>query len=304
MTDLGSGLTKPDNNTSQWYFKRTEVGTYYVSVGECSQPDGQGGYDLSTPTGTYTVTVISVSEDATLSGLTLSGIDLDMSFASDLETYTAAVTNNQTETTVTPMVNHLGATYVIKIDGVTDSDGTVTLAADNNLITVKVTAEDGVTKKTYKVTVTRAASQQTQTVGPGITGSPTVGETVTADTSEIEDANGLINASFSYQWERQDLVTEDVTDIPGATGATYEVTSDDRDSAIRVSVSYTDGGGNNVTLTSFWVLTITPPNNLPTGAPTISGAAQVGGDADGGHLGHRGRRRVDQRCLQLPVAGQ
>ena len=277
VTDLGSGLTKPDNNTSQWYFKRTEVGTYYVSVGECSQPDGQGGYDLSTPTGTYTVTVISVSEDATLSGLTLSGIDLDMSFAWDLETYTAAVTNNQTETTVTPMVNHLGATYVIKIDGVTDSDGTVTLAADNNLITVKVTAEDDVTKKTYKVTVTRAASQQTQTVGPGITGSPTVGETVTADTSEIEDANGLINASFSYQWERQDLVTEDVTDIPGATGATYEVTSDDRDSAIRVSVSYTDDGGNNVTLTSFWVLTITPPNNLPTGAPTISGAAQVGG---------------------------
>ena len=275
VTDLGSGLTKPDNNTSQWYFKRTEVGTYYVSVGECSQPDGQGGYDLSTPTGTYTVTVISVSEDATLIGLTLSGIDLE-SFASDVETYTATVTNNQTETTVTPMVNDSGATYVIKIDGVTDSDGTVTLAAGNNLITVKVTAEDGVTKKTYKVTVTRAASQQTQTVGPGITGSPTVGETVTADTSEIEDANGLINASFSYQWERQDLVTEDVTDIPGATGATYEVTSDDRDSAIRVSVSYTDDGGNNVTLTSFWVLMITPPNNLPTGAPTISGAAQVG----------------------------
>ena len=276
VTDLGSGLTKPDNNTSQWYFKRTEVGTYYVSVGECSHPDGQGGYDLSTPTGTYTVTVISASEDATLSGLTLSGIELDPSFASDLETYTATVTNNQTETTVTPMVNDLGATYVIKIDGVTDSDGTVTLAADNNLITVKVKAEDGVTKKTYKVTVTRAAAQQTQTVGPGITGSPTVSETVTADTSEIEDANGLINASFSYQWERQDLVTEDVTDIPGATGATYEVTSDDRDSAIRVSVSYTDDGGNNVTLTSFWVLTITPPNNLPTGAPTISGAAQVG----------------------------
>ena len=277
VTDLGSGLTKPDNNTSQWYFKRTEVGTYYVSVGECSQPDGQGGYDLSTPTGTYTVTVISASEDATLIGLTLSGIELDPSFASNLETYTATVTNNQTETTVTPMVNDSGAIYVIKIDGVTDSDGTVTLAADNNLITVKVTAEDGVTKKTYKVTVTRAASQQTQTVGPGITGSPTVGETVTADTSEIEDANGLINTSFSYQWERQDLVTEDVTDIPGATGATYEVTSDDRDSAIRVSVSYTDDGGNNVTLTSFWVLTITPPNNLPTGAPTISGAAQVGG---------------------------
>ena len=40
-----------------------------------------------------------------------------------------------------------------------------------------------------------------------------------------------------------------------------------------------------------------PVNTPATGAPMISGTAQVGETADGGHLGHRGRRRVDQRFL-------
>ena len=64
---------------------------------------------------------------------------------------------------------------------------------------------------------------------------------------------------------------------PGATGATYEVTSDDRDSAVRVSVSFRDAAENSETLSSYWLPVLTPPNNPPTGAPTISGDAQVGG---------------------------
>ena len=113
---------------------------------------------------TYTVTVTraAASTDATLSGLTLSGVDFG-TFASGTESYTAEVTNNPTETTVTPTVNHSGACYVVKIGGVEDADGTVSLEAGSNVITVEVTAEDGTTKKTYTVTVTRlVTSQQTQ----------------------------------------------------------------------------------------------------------------------------------------------
>ena len=52
-------------------------------------------------------------------------------------------------------------------------------------------------------------------------------------------------------------------------------------------------------------LTVTRAANTPaTGQPTISGTAQVGQDADRGHLRHRGRRRPDQRRLHLPVAVQ
>ena len=115
------------------------------------------------------------------------------------------------------------------------------------------------------------------TGAPTISGTAQVGETLRAEISGIDDADGLVNASFTYQWERQVLATGAETDIPGATGATYEVTSDDRDRAVRVSVSFSDAAENSETLSSYWLLVLTPPNNLATGAPTIGGTAQVGG---------------------------
>ena len=109
---------------------------------------------------TVTVTRAAPSTDATLKGLTLSGIDFG-TFASDTESYTAEVTASPTETTVTPTVNHYGADYVIKLGGVEDEDGTISLAAGSNVITVEVTAEDGQTTKTYTVTLL-VTSQQIQ----------------------------------------------------------------------------------------------------------------------------------------------
>ena len=109
-----------------------------------------------------------------------------------------------------------------------------------------------------------------------ITGVPRVGETLTVDTSLIEDQNGLESASFTYQWSRQDLASQVETDITGTTGSSYVLTADDRDSAIGVSVGFTDDAGNEETLTSYWVPVLQPPNSPAAGAPTISGAAQVG----------------------------
>ena len=115
-----------------------------------------------TTTRTYTVTITRLvslqqnSTDATLSGLSLSGVNFG-TFASGTESYTASVANSVTETTVTPTVNDSDASYVIKLGGVTDADGTVSLAVGSNVITVEVTADDDETTKTYTVTVTRAA---------------------------------------------------------------------------------------------------------------------------------------------------
>ena len=117
---------------------------------------------------TYTVTVTRLatslqnqaSTDATLSGLTLSGVDFG-TFASSTTSYTAQVGNEVPQTTVTPTVNDLEATYVIKLDGVTDADGVIGMAVGNNVITIEVTAEDEETTQTYTVTVTRAAPPST-----------------------------------------------------------------------------------------------------------------------------------------------
>ena len=62
------------------------------------------------------------------------------------------------QTTVTATANDDGATYAVKLDGVEDTDGTVDLAVGENVITIESTAENGQTKKTYTVTVTRAAA--------------------------------------------------------------------------------------------------------------------------------------------------
>ena len=106
----------------------------------------------------YTVTVTrappaGASSDATLSELTLSGVIL--AFAPETLSYAASVDNSVSATTVTAVTTHDKATRKILIRGVRDAD--VELAVGDNVITVEVTAEDGVTTKTYTVTVTRAA---------------------------------------------------------------------------------------------------------------------------------------------------
>ena len=80
---------------------------------------------------------------------------------------------------------------------------------------------------------------------PTITGTAQVGETLTADTSGIADADGLTGATFSYQW----LGSRDA-EIQGATNATYTLVTADEDKAIKVRVSFTDDAGNEEALTS------------------------------------------------------
>ena len=111
------------------------------------------------------------------------------------------------------------------------------------------------------------------TGAPTISGTAQVGETLTADTSGIADADGLTNATYSYQWLADDA------EIAGATGSTYTLADTDEGKAIKVQVSFTDGEGNEETLTSAAtgaVAAAPTPNSPATGAPTISGTAQVG----------------------------
>ena len=82
------------------------------------------------------------------------------------------------------------------------------------------------------------------TGAPSISGTVQVGETLTADTSGIADADGLTNATLSYQW----LADDDA--IVGATGSAYTLADADEGKTVKVRVSFTDDGGNEETLTS------------------------------------------------------
>ena len=140
------------------------------------------------------------------------------------------------------------------------------------------------------------------TGAPTIGGTAQVGESLTASTSDIADADGLANASFTYQWLADDA------DISGATGSSYTLVAADVGKAIKVTVSFTDDAGNEESVTSAATAAVAltagstnslersaqevvQENSAATGAPTIGGTAQVGeiltasttdiGDADG-----------------------
>ena len=148
--------------------------TYVIKLGTVADADGTvdlavGANAVSVvvtaedgnATKTYTVTVTRTapSDDAMLSSLTLSSIDIG-NFDSDTTNYTASVGNDVTETTVTATANDDGATYVVKLDGSKDADGTVDLAVGSNALSIVVTAEDGNANRTYTITVTRAAAPE------------------------------------------------------------------------------------------------------------------------------------------------
>ena len=82
------------------------------------------------------------------------------------------------------------------------------------------------------------------TGAPTINGTAQVGETLTADTSDIADDDGLNNVLYEYQWLADD------SEIAGATSLTYTLADTDEGKAIKVQVSFTDDAGNEETLTS------------------------------------------------------
>ena len=86
------------------------------------------------------------------------------------------------------------------------------------------------------------------TGAPVISGTAQEGETLTADTSGIADADGLDNATFSYQWVSNDGTSD--ADISGATGASHTLADADEGKTVKVRVSFTDDAGNEETLTS------------------------------------------------------
>ena len=163
------------------------------------------------------------------------------------------------------------------ISGATNATYTLTDSEENKAIKVEVSFTDDAGNEeslTSAATAAVAAKPNSPATGtPTISGTAQVGETLTANTSGITDADGLSNVQYEYQWLADD------SEISGATNATYTLTDSEESKAITVQVSFTDDADNEETLTSGATDTVeaAPNTNSPaTGAPTISGTAQVG----------------------------
>ena len=133
----------------------------------------------------------------------------------------------------------LSKTFMIVANEDTDSDNeTIELGFG--------TLPEGVSKgvmATATLTITDDETPNNPPKGqPRITGTARVGQTLTAVTTDIQDADGL--GDFAYQWKA------DETNIAEAMDSSYRLTNNEGGKRITVTVSFTDGIGTEEAVTS------------------------------------------------------
>ena len=129
----------------------------------------------------------------------------------------------------------------------------------------------------YPMTVNVTAVNDPATGKPEISGTPQVGQPLTADVSGIMDADGLTNVSYTYQWYRE---TQGLSaQISGATLSTYTPATVDVGKTIKVEVSFTDDAGNaEDPLTSDATATVAAPGvTVSKTALTVTEQDSTGG---------------------------
>ena len=163
-----------------------------------------------------------------------------------------------------------------------ETDVTYTLTADDRGKKVKVAVRfvdilGGEETRTSAPTATLAGAPNIPATGaPTITGTAQVGETLTASTTGIADANGLTSPTYTYQWIRVDGTDE--ADIAGENSSTYILVDADLGTTLKVRVTFADDLGHTETLTSAATATV---GAVATGPPTVNDVAVTSTPASG-----------------------
>jgi len=150
-----------------------------------------------------------------------------------------------TATTFQPRAVDLGAAISVSVMGTREGFNTVT--------------------RTSAPTAPVTAAQQSSTPTPVVTGTPRVGETLSAAAGTWDPG-----VTLDYQW------SADGTPVPGATAPTYAVPAGDLGRQLSVTVTGSRAGYATVSRTSAPTAVVTPGvlGSAPT--PTLRGKAKVG----------------------------
>ncbi|MDE2940721.1 MAG: hypothetical protein OXR67_17655 [Chloroflexota bacterium] len=154
--------------------------------------------------------------------------------------------------------------WTISVRPASSEDVVITLPATTDCSAAGAVCTDAGRTLSNVTTVTVAGPVENSpaTGAPSISGKAQVGETLTADTSGISDADGLNNATFSYRWLADDA------NISEATGSSYTLAAAEEGKQVKVSVSFTDDAGNYETLTSAATAAVAAPT-----PPDVTGVA-------------------------------
>ena len=205
-----------------------------------SKVTDSGGWDIDTTPLLIEVRGTTSSTDATLSALALAD---DNRAAISLNRSFATATTSYTAS----VVNSVSRITVTE----TRNDAYAAVdyldGADNALTDLNA----GRLGHQLDLRLTFAAGSAPATGKPSIRGTAWVGGTLRVVTTDITDEDGLSGATYGYQWVRVDADgMSNATDITSETSDTYVPVEADVGKKVRVKVSFTDDGGDNEELTS------------------------------------------------------
>jgi hypothetical protein len=164
----------------------------------------------------------ALSMDANLSSLSISTGALSPAFASNTNSYTSSVANSVASITITPTRNQASA--IITVNGtpvLSGSPSSISLNVGSNTIAITVTAQDGVTKLTYTIAVTRAAALLTQ-APLAVSASPSA-LNATTTTTLISTSGGSGTGAVSYAMTAGSCTLSGTTVSAGAANETCTV---------------------------------------------------------------------------------
>ena len=176
-------------------------------------------------------------------------------------TWTGSNANGTTHST-----GYMGASSNLAIWSVSSSGAISTVAEDPPSSNYGIFALSPV----FQVSTTTVNTAATGV--PTITGTAQVGETLTAVTTGIMDADGLTSPTYTYQWIRVD---GSEADIASANSSTYTLDAADLGKTIKVKVSFTDDASNTETLTSAATATVTAATVTPVSGVLVSNVGQT-----------------------------
>ncbi|MBI1194477.1 MAG: hypothetical protein GC138_01340 [Gammaproteobacteria bacterium] len=212
-----------------------------------------------TTTKTYSVTVTRGSIDASLSALTLSSGTLGPVFSPSQTSYSATLGSGASSIQVTPTTASSAATMTV--NGAPTTSGaaaSISLVTGDNPISIVVTAEDGVTTRTYAITVTvpgNVATLSALTLSSG-TLSPTFSSGTIAYAATVDPALSSIQVTPTAT---SSVATMTVNGTPAMSGTASTIGLSVGDNAIAIVVTAQDG-----VTTQTYNLTVTRPSTDAT----------------------------------------
>lgn len=253
-------------------------GTWSITV---TDTDSAG--NVSTSSSSLEVTIDTVGPTVTLASSPVAGSHTSTtSFAftatfsesvTGFSSTTSDVTVGGTSTTWTKgSGSGSGAEYAFNVTSVSPSSGTLTVAVASGAAT---DAAGNVSTASATWSSSLVTAPPTNSVPPAISGSATVGSTLTAGTGTWDD-KGDASPTTGYQWQVSSDNGATWTDISGATSSTYVVPDSYADDKIRVATIRTNAAGSSSRAVSTATSAVTYPVASNSVAPTISGTVSAG----------------------------